>query len=84
MHTGVKKRRKLKDICTVNKNFFGGVAEFFENLEELMTNDEQVNNQQDTDEKLRQLNQKEATKELLKMMGGAIRKVELALPEGPR
>ena len=37
-----------------------------------------------TDEKLHQLNEKEATKELLKMMGGAIRKVELALPEGPR
>ena len=32
-----------------------------------------------TDEKLRQLNQKEATKELLKMMGGAVRKVDVSL-----
>ena len=37
-----------------------------------------------TDEKLHQLNQNEATKELLKMMGGAVRKADLALPEGPR
>lgn len=39
-------------MSTVNKKFFGGVAKFFENLEELMTNDEQLNNQQDTGTKL--------------------------------
>ena len=37
-----------------------------------------------TDEKLRQLNQKEETKELLKMMGGAVRKVDVSPTEGPR
>ena len=37
-----------------------------------------------TDEKLRQLNQKEATKELLKMMGEQSARSMLALPEGPR
>ena len=52
VHTGGEARRKLKDISTEGKNFFGEVMMFFERLGKLVETDEQLINQQEAGTKL--------------------------------
>lgn len=60
--------KKLKEGCTESRGICGKMMEFIDEVEKIANDDEEHNNQQITGEKLRQLNQKRETQELVKML----------------